>query len=282
MDRVAVMILRRKAQRLLFSLASLYLLVLVALAIAAPLVSPYSPTEQFLDRRFHAPGPQHLLGTDNLGRDILTRIIYGSRSALLVGVVTVSVALLLGGVIGLIAGMGPSVVDTALMLLMDSVLSFPTILLAITVVSFMGYGLVQVMLALGIISSPIFARLIRAETLSIKNEGYIEASRAFGTGPVKIVIKHIIPNITSKVIVQCSLTFAQAVVVESSLSFLGVGIQPPAASWGLMLKDARNYLVQAPWMAIYPGLCLALTVLSFNIIGDYLSERFNPRVGELV
>lgn len=282
MDRVAVMILRRKAQRLLFSLASLYLLVLVALAIAAPLVSPYSPTEQFLDRRFHAPGPQHFLGTDNLGRDILTRIIYGSRSALLVGVVTVSVALLLGGVIGLIAGMGPSVVDTALMLLMDSVLSFPTILLAITVVSFMGYGLVQVMLALGIISSPIFARLIRAETLSIKNEGYIEASRALGTGPVKIVVKHIIPNITSKVIVQCSLTFAQAVVVESSLSFLGVGIQPPAASWGLMLKDARNYLVQAPWMAIYPGLCLALTVLSFNIIGDYLSERFNPRVGELV
>ncbi len=276
------MILRRKAQRLLFSLASLYLLVLVALAIAAPLVSPYSPTEQFLDRRFHAPGPQHFLGTDNLGRDILTRIIYGSRSALLVGVVTVSVALLLGGVIGLIAGMGPSVVDTALMLLMDSVLSFPTILLAITVVSFMGYGLVQVMLALGIISSPIFARLIRAETLSIKNEGYIEASRALGTGPVKIVVKHIIPNITSKVIVQCSLTFAQAVVVESSLSFLGVGIQPPAASWGLMLKDARNYLVQAPWMAIYPGLCLALTVLSFNIIGDYLSERFNPRVGELV
>ncbi len=276
------MILRRQAQRLLFSLASLYLLVLVALAIAAPLVSPYSPTEQFLDRRFQAPGPQHLLGTDNLGRDVLTRIIYGSRPALIVGIVTVSVALLLGGVIGLVAGMGPPVLDSALMLLMDSVLSFPTILLAITVVSFMGYGLVQVMLALGIISSPIFARLIRAETLSTKHEGYIEASRALGTAPVKIVVKHIIPNIMSKVIVQCSLTFAQAVVVESSLSFLGVGIQPPAASWGLMLKDARNYLVQAPWMAIYPGLCLALTVLSFNIIGDYLSERLNPRLGKLV
>lgn len=268
----------RKTRRILFSLASLYLLVLVALAIAAPLVSPYSPTEQFLDRRFHPPGPTNFLGTDNFGRDILTRIIYGSRSALVVGIVTVSVALLLGGAVGLIAGMGPPAIDSALMLLMDSVLSFPTILLAITIVSFMGYGLVQVMLALGIISSPIFARLIRAETLSIKTEGYIEASRALGTGPVKIVFRHIIPNIMSKVIVQCSLTFAQAVVIESSLSFLGVGIQPPAASWGLMLKDARNYLVQAPWMAIYPGLCLALTVLSFNIIGDSLSERFNPRL----
>ncbi|MEN6492244.1 MAG: ABC transporter permease [Rectinema sp.] len=272
----------RKTRRILFSLASLYLLVLVALAIAAPLVSPYSPTEQFLDRRFHPPGPANFLGTDNFGRDILTRIIYGSRSALVVGIVTVSVALLLGGAVGLIAGMGPPAIDSALMLLMDSVLSFPTILLAITIVSFMGYGLVQVMLALGIISSPIFARLIRAETLSIKTEGYIEASRALGTGPVKIVFRHIIPNIMSKVIVQCSLTFAQAVVIESSLSFLGVGIQPPAASWGLMLKDARNYLVQAPWMAIYPGLCLALTVLSFNIIGDSLSERFNPRLNDLV
>lgn len=271
-----------KTRRLLFSLASLYLLLLAVLAAAAPLVSPYSPTEQFLDRRFHAPGPANFLGTDNFGRDILTRIIYGSRSALLVGIVTVSVALLLGGVIGLAAGMGPPALDSALMLLMDSVLSFPTILLAITIVSFMGYGLVQVMLALGIISSPIFARLIRAETLSIKNEGFIEAARALGTPPAKIVFRHIIPNIMSKVIVQCSLTFAQAVVVESSLSFLGVGIQPPSASWGLMLKDARNYLVQAPWMAIYPGLCLALTVLSFNIIGDYLSERFNPRLGELI
>jgi len=271
-----------KTRRLLFSLASLFLLLLAVLAAAAPLVSPYSPTEQFLDRRFHAPGTANFLGTDNFGRDILTRIIYGSRSALLVGIVTVSVALLLGGVIGLAAGMGPPALDSALMLLMDSVLSFPTILLAITIVSFMGYGLVQVMLALGIISSPIFARLIRAETLSIKNEGFIEAARALGTPPVKIVFRHIIPNIMSKVIVQCSLTFAQAVVVESSLSFLGVGIQPPSASWGLMLKDARNYLVQAPWMAIYPGLCLALTVPSFNIIGDYLSERLNPRLGELI
>jgi peptide/nickel transport system permease protein len=164
------------------------------------------------------------------------------------------------------------------MLFMDSVLSFPTILLAITVVSFLGYGLVQVMLALGIISSPIFARLVRAETLSIKTEGYVEAGRALGTPMIKIVFKHIVPNLLGKVVVQCSITFALSIVIEASLSYLGVGTQPPAASWGLMLKDARNYLVQAPWMAIYPGLCLAMTVLAFNIIGDTLAERLNPRL----
>ncbi|MDQ7795406.1 MAG: ABC transporter permease [Spirochaetia bacterium] len=269
----------RRSQKIVFSLAVLYLLMLVAAAIAAPLLSPYSPSEQYLDRRFHAPSLDNLLGTDNLGRDILTRLLYGARSALIVGLVAVSIAFSIGGLVGLLAGMGPKHIDSVLMLLMDSLLSFPTILLAITVVSFMGYGLVQVMVALGVISSPVFARLVRAETLSVKTEGYVEAARALGTPPAKIVVKHIIPNIMGKVIVQCSLTFAQAVVIESSLSYLGVGTQPPAASWGLMLKDARNYLAQAPWMAMYPGLCLALTVLAFNIIGDSLSERFNPRLG---
>lgn len=268
----------RRSRDILFSLALLYLLLIVVTAIAAPLVSPFSPTEQYLDRRFHAPDARNLLGTDDFGRDILSRLVYGARPALIVGIVAVSIALGLGGAVGLIAGMSGRLLDQALMLIMDSILSFPTILLAITVVSFMGYGLVQVMIALGVISSPVFARLVRAETLAIKSEGYIEASRALGTGPVKIVFRHIIPNIVSRVIVQCSLTFAQAVVVEASLSFLGVGIQPPAASWGLMLKDARNYLIQAPWMAIFPGLVLALTVLSFNLVGDSLSERFNPRL----
>lgn len=269
----------RRSQKIVFSLAALYLLMLVAAAIAAPLLSPYSPSEQYLDRRFHAPSLKNLLGTDNLGRDILTRLLYGARSALIVGLVAVSIAFSLGGLVGLLAGMGPKHIDSVLMLLMDSLLSFPTILLAITIVSFMGYGLVQVMVALGVISSPVFARLVRAETLSVKTEGYVEAARALGTPPAKIVARHIIPNIMGKVVVQCSLAFAQAVVIESSLSYLGVGTQPPAASWGLMLKDARNYLAQAPWMAMYPGLCLALTVLAFNIIGDSLSERFNPRLG---
>ncbi|HNP92638.1 MAG: ABC transporter permease [Spirochaetia bacterium] len=267
-----------KSQKILFDLAVLYLLILMISAIAAPLIAPYNPTEQFLLKRFHSPSLENIMGTDNFGRDILSRIIYGSRSALIVGIVTVAISLAIGMVIGLLAGMGTRSLDNVLMLFMDSLLSFPTILLAITVVSFLGYGIVQVMLALGIISSPIFARLIRAETLAIKTEGYIEAARALGTSSFKIAFKHIIPNLLGKVAVQCSLTFGQAIVIESSLSYLGVGTQPPDASWGLMLKDARNYLIQAPWMAIYPGLCLALTVLAFNIIGDSLAESLNPRL----
>ena len=265
-------------QRTLFAAAALYLVILGVAAIAAPVVSPYSPTEQNLDARFQAPGMGHLLGTDNYGRDLLSRVIHGSRAALIVGIITVSISVTAGTIIGLAAGLGAKKLDSLLMLLMDSILSFPTILLAITVVSFLGYGIVQVMLALGIIYSPVFARLVRAETLAIKTEGYIEASRALGTPVLAVVFRHILPNILGKVVVQCSVTFALAVVVEASLSYLGLGTQPPTASWGLMLKDARNYLVQAPWMAVYPGLCLALTVLSFNIIGDTLSERLNPRL----
>ncbi len=268
----------RTSQKVLFYLAVVFLLVLVGAALTAPLVAPYNPTEQFLAKRFKAPTLENLLGTDNYGRDVLSRIIYGSRSALIVGIVTVSISLFLGSTIGLLAGLGSRNLDSVLMLFMDSILSFPTILLAITVVSFLGYGLVQVMLALGIISSPVFARLVRAETMAIKGEGYVEAARALGTPVIKIVFKHIIPNILGKVVVQCSIVFALSIVTEASLSYLGVGTQPPEASWGLMLKDARNYLVQAPWLAIYPGLVLAFTVLSFNVIGDTLAERLNPRL----
>jgi len=249
-----------------------------AAAIAAPLIALHNPTAQNLDERLSPSSRTHFLGTDNFGRDILSRTIYGSRSALLVGIVAVSIAVSIGMVVGLVAGLTNRSIDNLLMLLMDSLLSFPTILLAITVVSFLGYGLLQVMLAIGVIFSPVFARLVRAETLAIKTESYVEASRALGSPIIKTVYKHIIPNLLGKVIVQCSITFALTVVIEASLSYLGLGTQPPNPSWGLMLKDARNYLVQAPWMAIYPGMALALTVLSFNILGDTMSERLNPKL----
>jgi peptide/nickel transport system permease protein len=268
-----------RQRRTLFYIALGYLLLLGAAALAAPLVTPYSPTEQNLEQRFQPSGAGHLLGTDNFGRDIFTRIVFGSRSALLVGLVAVSIAALIGSAVGLAAALSGRHVDNALMLLMDSLLSFPTILLAITVVSVLGYGLVQVMLAIGVIFSPVFARLVRAEALAIKSEAYVEASRALGSPVVKIVFKHILPNLLGKVVVQCSITFAMTVVIEASLSYLGLGTQPPEPSWGLMLKDARNYLVQAPGMAVYPGLALALTVLCFNILGDTLSEIINPKLG---
>jgi peptide/nickel transport system permease protein len=267
----------RTADRL-FLLSALFILILGAAALAAPRIVPYDPVAQNVDARFQPPGLKHLLGTDNFGRDVFSRIVFGSRSALLVGIVSVSIAMTVGMIVGLTAGLAAPAVDQTLMLLMDGLLSFPTILLAITVVSFLGYGLLQVMLAVGVIYSPVFARLVRAETLAIRTEGYVEASRALGTPILKIVVRHIVPNLLGRVIVQGSITFALSVVIEASLSYLGLGTQPPTPSWGLMLKDARSYLAQAPWMAFYPGLALALTVLSFNIVGDALSERLNPRL----
>jgi peptide/nickel transport system permease protein len=262
----------------IFYLSIIFLVILGTAAVAAPLIAPYHPTTQNLEQRFKPSSRAHILGTDNFGRDIFSRVIFGSRSALLVGIVAVSIAVLIGTIVGLTAALSRAYIDNFLMLLMDSLLSFPTILLAITVVSFLGYGLIQVMLAIGIIFSPVFARLVRAETLVIKTEAYVEASRSLGSPIVKIVYKHILPNLLGKVIVQCSISFALTVVIEASLSYLGLGSQPPEPSWGLMLKDARNYLVQAPWMAIYPGLALALTVLCFNILGDTLSEKLNPKL----
>jgi len=268
----------KKHGTVIFYVSIGFIVILGAAALAAPLIAPYDPILQNLDERFSPSSKSHFLGTDNFGRDVLSRVVFGSRSALLVGIVAVSIATLLGSIVGLVAGLGDRFIDNALMLLMDSLLSFPTILLAITVVSFLGYGLIQVMLAIGVIFSPVFARLVRAETLVIKTEAYVEASRALGTPIIKTVLKHIIPNLLGKVIVQCSITFALSIVIEASLSYLGLGTQPPEPSWGLMLKDARNYMALAPWMAIYPGLALALTVLCFNILGDALSEKLNPKL----
>ncbi len=271
--------MKRRAPKILFYISLAYIVLVGAAALAAPVLTPFGPTSQNLDERFLAPGTNgHILGTDDFGRDILSRILFGSRSALLVGVVSVAIASVLGIAVGLAAGLARNTVDNLIMLFMDSLLSFPTVLLAITVVSFLGYGLLQVMIAIGVIYSPVFARLVRAETLSLKTEGYVESSRALGSHLFKTIGLHLLPNMMGKVVVQCSITFATAIVIESSLSFLGLGTQPPNPSWGLMLKDARNFLVQAPWMAVYPGLAIALSVLCFNILGDAVSEKLNPRI----
>ena len=253
-----------------------FVLLLVVSAIAAPLIAPFDPVAQDLDARFVGPGEGgHLLGTDDFGRDVASRLIYGARSTLVVGFTSVGIALALGLVIGLASGLSEGLLDSALMLLMDAILSFPTVLLAITVVSVFGYGVMQVMMAVGVIFTPVFARLVRAETLAVKAEEYVEASRALGSPLRRTISMHILPNVLPKIIVQASITFALAVVIEASLSFLGLGTQPPNPSWGLMLKDARNYLLRAPWLALYPGIAVALTVLSLNIIADALSERFS-------
>lgn len=263
----------RGASRIVLAVSLGYLLILLVTALAAPLIAPYDPTDQHLEHRFLPPGsPGYLLGTDGLGRDVLSRIIYGSQSALLVGLVSVGVSLSIGLLVGLAAGLGTRWLDQTIMLFMDALLSFPTVLLAITVVTFLGYGLLQVMLAMGVIYSPVFARLVRAETLAIKSEGYVESARSLGTPVLQMVIRHFLPNMAGRIIVQCAIIFALSVVVESSLSYLGLGMQPPNPSWGLMLKDARNYLLHAPYLAVLPGLTIALTVLAFNLLGDSLTD----------
>lgn len=269
----------KRTRNIILYSALIFIGLLVFSALAAPLIAPCDPTEQHLQNRFMKPGEGgYLMGTDDLGRDVFSRIIYGSRSALLVGFTTVGAAMLLGLITGLAAGLGNRWIESALMLFTDSLLAFPTILLALTVVTFMGYGLVQVMLALGIIFSPVFTRIVRAETMALQYEGYVEAAKVLGTLTYKIITKHFLPNMMGKLIVQGAITFAASIVIESSLSYLGLGIQPPNASWGLMLKDARSFILTSPYLAIYPGVVIALTVLSFNLIGDILSEKINPRI----
>jgi ABC-type dipeptide/oligopeptide/nickel transport system permease subunit len=268
-----------KVRRFFFILSAAYLLLLVFSALTAPLVAPYSPTEQFLDKRLLAPLSEgRLLGSDELGRDILSRLIYGSRSLLTAGSISVGLALAAGVILGIAAGLRGKFIDGILMFFLDGILSFPTVLLVITVISLFGYGIIQVMLTIGIVFTPVFARLVRAETKSLMTEGFVESSRALGTRRLKIVIRHVLPNMLADLIIQAAVLFASAIVIEASLSFLGLGVQPPSPSWGLMLKDARGYLFQAPHLALIPGIALAATVFSLNFIGDVLAEKLNPKL----
>jgi ABC-type dipeptide/oligopeptide/nickel transport system permease subunit len=268
-----------RVRRFFFALSCAYLLLLVLSAFAAPLIAPYNPTEQFLDKRLLAPCSEgRLLGSDELGRDVLSRLIYGSRSFLIAGSISVGLALAAGIILGITAGLRGKFFDGVLMFFLDGILSFPTVLLVITVISLFGYGIVQVMVTIGIVFTPIFARIVRAETKSLMTEGFVESSRALGTRRMKIVLRHVLPNMLPDLITQAAVLFASAIVIEASLSFLGLGVQPPAPSWGLMLKDARGYLFQAPHLALIPGIALAATVFSLNFIGDVLAEKLNPKL----
>ncbi|MCX7786640.1 MAG: ABC transporter permease [Spirochaetes bacterium] len=276
--RIRIRRKRQKIQKFFLFTSTMYLCFLLFAAVGSSYLAPHSPTTQNLNQRLLPPFTEgNILGTDDLGRDIWSRIVHGTRSLLLIGTLSVGIALAGGLVMGILAGAIGGIVDSFIMLLMDGILSFPTVLLAITVVSVLGYGLVQVTVALGIVFIPVFARLVRAETISRLTEGYVESSRALGTPFPKILLRHVLPNMMPDLIAQSTVTFALVVVIEASLSFLGLGTQPPEPSWGLMLKESRNFLYQAPWMAVFPGLALAATVFSFNYLGDYLSEQLNPQ-----
>lgn len=254
------------------------IILLLIVAAIAPVLAPYDPFETNILFRYKAPSSEHLLGTDGMGRDILSRIIYGSRISLQVGLISVALALILGVSFGLIAGYYGGKLDMLIMRFMDIMLAFPSILLAIAIVAILGPQLKNAMLAIGIINVPRFARIVRSSVLSIKESEYISAARALGAGDLRIIFKHLLPNAMAPLIVQTTLSIATAILEAAALSFLGLGAQPPSPEWGAMLSDARSSLQKAPWVATFPGLAIIFGVLGFNLLGDGLRDALDPKM----
>lgn len=253
-------------------------LIVFASATLAPLVAPADPAKTDFGALLLPPSGEHLMGTDDLGRDILSRVIYGARTSLLAGVISVGLALAMGLPLGLISGYFRGQLDNVLMRFTDALLSFPFLVLALAIAAILGAGLSKAMIAIGIVFTPGFIRLSRAQVLSERERTYVEAARALGAHDRRIVLQHILPNSLSPVLVQASLAMAAAITAEATLSFLGLGTQPPTPSWGSMLNIAQAYLGRAPWMALWPGLAIFVTVLSLNLVGDGLREVLDPRL----
>lgn len=249
----------------------------VVLALFAPWLTPQDPIATDWGAVRQAPSTAHWFGTDEIGRDVFARVVWGTRASLLAGVVSVSISLLLGMPIGLAAGFLGGWVDAVISRITDAFLACPFLILAIALAAFLGPSLTNAMVAIGVSATPIFVRLTRAQVQGIAVEDYIEAARAVGNPPLRIALRHVLPNITAPLIVQATLAIAAAVIAEASLSFLGLGQQPPAPSWGSMLNTAKNFIENAPWMAVWPGLSIFLLVLSFNLLGDGLRDALDPR-----
>lgn len=253
------------------------ILLMALIALAAPLLAPFDPLEMHAADRFHAPEAPYYLGTDEFGRDILSRILLGSRLAFTVGVVSISISTIAGVSIGLVAGYEEGKFDAIVMRILDALLAFPAILLAIVILAVLGPGSMNAILAIGIVTTPAFARLTRANVLAEKHRDYVEACRSLGATPARIVFRHILPNSVSTILVQVTVSLAGAILLESALSFLGLGTPLPAPSWGSMLSIGRGYLYMAPWYGIFPGLAIMILVMGFYLLGDGLRDVFDPR-----
>ncbi|HEU5191070.1 MAG TPA: ABC transporter permease [Methylomirabilota bacterium] len=270
--------LRRAAGARLAPFGVAVLLAALVVAIFAPTISPHDPLKQDLGHTLAPPSRAHLLGTDNVGRDVLARMIWGTRVSLVAGFVSVAIAMTVGGVLGLVAGYAGGRADGLVMRCMDAVLSFPPLVLALALGAVLGAGLTGVVIALGVVYTPTFARLMRGQVLSITAREYVHAARALGATGWRIAVTHVLPNALAPIVVQASLSVAFAILAEASLSFLGLGIQPPAASWGSMINAGRGYLQQAPWIAFGPGAALFLTVVGLNFVGDAVRDALDPRL----
>ena len=268
----------RRALSARFALfGAIVVIAVLLMALCAPLISPYDPIKQDLGIALATPSLVHLLGTDNNGRDVLTRVIWGTRISLIAGLTSVAIGVIAGSVLGLMAGYWGGPIDDLLMRLVDAVLSFPALVLALALGAVLGAGLGGVLVALGVVYTPTFARLMRGQVLTIRTREYVHAARLLGGRDWWILARHVLPNTATPIVVQASLSIGFAILAEASLSFLGLGVQPPDPAWGSMINAGRGYLQQAPWMVFGPGAALFLTVLALNFVGDGIRDALDPR-----
>lgn len=271
--------LRTFARNRLAVIGTVILTGFVVCAIFAPYIAPHSPLQMDLASLLKPPGtPGHLLGTDDLGRDVLSRLIYGSRISLSVGLVVVSVAAVIGTTLGLISGYFGRAADIVIMRLVEIFVAFPFLILVVAAIALLGPSLYNVMLVLGLVSWPIYARLVRSEVLAIREQPYIEAARAIGASNVRIMFRHVLSNCLSTVLVTAAMSMAGAILSTAALGFLGLGVQPPTPEWGMMLNGAKRFLRIHPWQIFYPGVAIMLVVLSLNFLGDGLRDALDPHL----
>jgi peptide/nickel transport system permease protein len=268
---------RRLRRRKSAMVGLVIVMLFILMALFAPLVAPYEPTATSWSLVRKAPSWAHWMGTDEVGRDVFSRVIWGARASLSAGLVSVGIAVGIGVPLGLLAGYAEGWVDAILSRVVDAMLAVPFLILAIALAAFLGPSLSNAMIAIGVTATPIFVRLTRGQTLAAKVEDYVEAARAVGNPHWRIALRHVLPNTVPPLLVQSSLAIAGAIIAEAALSFLGLGQQPPAPSWGSMLNSAQRFIAQAPWMAFWPGFAIFCAVLSFNLLGDGLRDALDPR-----
>jgi peptide/nickel transport system permease protein len=269
--------IRREWRNPIGLVGAVIVLVTILMAVFAPIISPYAPSSQG-GGRLVEPGPEHLMGTDELGRDVFSRVVFGARASLQVGAVSVVLALVVGVTVGVLAGFYRGWIDDWLMRLIDIVFAFPGLVLAIVIAGLLGPSRTNAMIAIGIVYAPAFARVVRGSTLSVLGLPYVEAARVVGASDSRIMLRHLIPNILAPIIVLTTVYLSTAILSEASLSFLGLGTQPPEPSWGGMLNAARRFMELAPWLAIFPGVAIMVVVLGFNFLGDGLRDALDPRI----
>jgi peptide/nickel transport system permease protein len=254
------------------------LVAMTVVAVLAPLLAPYNPVEQHILDRLQPPSSEYLLGTDHYGRDILSRVIWGARISLVIGVSSIVLGMIVGGAFGLIAGYKGGLTDNIIMRVMDVFMSFPTLIMGLLIVAVLGASLFNLIVAIALTVVPRFARIARAPTVTVKQRDFVEASRAMGFSDLRIMAVHILPNITGEIMVMASLWIATAVRIEASLSFIGLGVKPPTATWGGMIREGFGFILDAPWMSIYPGAVILITVFAFNMLGDGLRDAMDPKL----